>query len=75
LFDRLLVAGRELNLPLQHGLLGARWQWRPVHGVRGRNVQESDRSSRVHPLSSKLLLAFGELNFNELYLQRRLVGG
>ena len=46
-----------------------------MHSVQCRKVQDIDRSSRVHPLSSKLLLAFGELNFNELYLQRRLVGG
>jgi len=28
----------------------------------------------VHPLSSKLLLAFGELNFDELHLHRGLAG-
>ena len=76
-FSKLLLAFfGELKfdeLHLQRGLLGD--CWRHVHGVRSRNVQESDRSSRVHPLSSKLLLAFGELNFNELHLQRRLVGG
>ena len=28
----------------------------------------------MHPLSSKLLLAIGELNFDELHLQRGLLG-
>ena len=51
-FSKLLLAFfGELKfdeLHLQRGLLGA--CWRDVHGVRSRNVQESDRSSRVHLL-------------------------
>ncbi len=68
LFDRILLACGEVNLPLQCGLVGTRWQWRPVHGVRSKKVQDVDRINRVHPLSRKLLLSCGEFNVNKLHL-------
>jgi hypothetical protein len=40
--------------------------------VRSRNLQDVDRNSPVHGLSSKLLLVSGELNSGELHMQRRI---
>jgi hypothetical protein len=72
---------------LQRGLIWARR--RDVLSVRGRKVQGINRSSSVHGmrrrdlfynrgldmhcLSFKLLLACGELSFDELLLQRGLI--
>ncbi len=42
--------------------------------MRGRKVQAVDRKHRVHRLSNKLHLACGQLNFDELHLQRGLLG-
>jgi hypothetical protein len=54
-----------------------RWgrRHRNVHSVRGREVQVIDRIGPVQQLSVKLKLACGELSFDEVRLQRGLVGG
>ena len=45
-----------------------------MHSVRGRKLPDVDWISFVHSLSNKLHLVCGELNFDELHLQRGLLG-
>jgi hypothetical protein len=72
LFARLQLVCAEDNLHLQCGLLGARR--RQLHSVRSRKLQDVDRISSVHALPTELYLVSGELNSDELHMQRSIHG-
>ena len=72
LFARLQLVCAEDNLLLQSGLLGARR--RQLHSVRSRKLQVVARISSVHPLPTELYLVSGELNSDELHMQRSIRG-
>ena len=59
-----------LELHVQRRLLGVRR--RQLHSVRSRKLQDVDRISSVHPLPTEIYLVSGELNSDELHMQRRL---
>jgi hypothetical protein len=75
LSSKLLLACRELNvdkLHVQRRLVGG--SCRDMHGVRRRQVQECIGSCQLQQLPGRLELTWAEHSFEQLHLQRGLVG-
>jgi hypothetical protein len=60
------------QLHLQRWLFWA--EWRDMHGVRRRQVQERGWIYQLQQLPGKLELAYAEYGFGQLHLQCGLVG-